>query len=100
MDGIEANFQFAENTRSGIPPRSKGFLEPLSDVFVFVSDRPGAIHEISGLLTEADINIKDIELLKIREGTGGTFRVGLESEANAERALQVFTRAGIRAHRL
>lgn len=100
LDQIETYFRIAENTRSGIPPRSKGFLKPLSDVFVFVTDRPGAIHEISGIMAESNINIKDIELLKIREGTGGTFRLGLESESCADRALEVLTAAGIRAHRL
>lgn len=100
LEEIGTYFKIAEDTRSGIPPRSKGFLKPLSDVFVFITDRPGAIHEISGIMAGSNINIKDIELLKIREGTGGTFRLGLESESCADRALEVLTAAGLRAHRL
>ncbi|GMQ80892.1 MAG: prephenate dehydrogenase [Rhodothermia bacterium] len=97
---IEERFQSAEDIRTSIPPRSKGFIQPLADVFVFVSDQPGAISDMTGRLTDDQLNIKDIELLKIREGTGGTFRIGLETEAAAERALIVLTDAGYRVHRL
>ncbi len=99
-DAIESLFNAAEKTRTSIPQRSKGFLRPLSELFVFVSDRPGAIFDMTGRLSEADLNIKDIELLKIREGTGGTFRIGLENEKAAEYARTVLTQAGYRVHRL
>ncbi|MCH8276126.1 MAG: prephenate dehydrogenase [Bacteroidetes bacterium] len=100
LESMERLFKNAESTRSSIPPRSKGFLNPLADVFVFVTDRPGAIHHISGILAEADISIKDIELLKIREGTGGTFRLGLDTDEHADQALKLLSGAGIKAHRL
>lgn len=99
-DAIESLFIAADKTRTSIPPRSKGFLHPLSELFVFVSDRPGAIFDMTGRLSEADLNIKDIELLKIREGTGGTFRIGLENEKAAEHARTVLMQAGYRVHRL
>jgi len=50
-------------------------------------------------LTEADLNIKDIELLKFREGTGGTFRLGFDSDTDAVDAIDVLDAAGFRAHR-
>lgn len=100
FQAIEERFQSAEDIRTSIPTRSKGFIRPLADIFVFVSDKPGAISDMAGRLTTEQLNIKDIELLKIREGTGGTFRIGLETEAEANRALVVLTEAGYRVHRL
>ena len=53
-----------------------------------------------GALTKHLVNIKDIELLKLREGTGGTFRVGFESDEDADRAVAILQEDGHRAHRL
>jgi prephenate dehydrogenase len=97
---LRRRFEGAYLTRASIPERSKGFLKPLSDVFVFVSDRPGALCQITKLLSDQGINIKDIELLKIRQGTGGTFRLGFETDEAAERAVEFFHSANFRAHRL
>ncbi len=99
-DQLEAFFQTAHDSRSRIPQARKGFLAPLSDVFVSVDDRPGALVAVTGTLFECGINIKDLELLRIREGTGGTFRLGLESEADATRAVAALTDKQIYAFRL
>ncbi len=98
--GIESFFRSSEATRSSVPQQHKGFLRPLADVFVFINDEPGAIHKLTGILSGADINIKDIELLKIREGTGGTFRIGVDSNSDVNNALDILARNGFRAHRL
>ena len=59
-----------------------------------MKDEPGVISKISTALFENKINIKDNELLKIREGSGGTFRIAFESEADAERAKKVIEKIG------
>lgn len=97
---IEHFFESAHETRARIPQSRKGFLAPLSDVFVSVDDRPGALVTVTGTLYESEINIKDLELLRIREGTGGTFRLGLESEDDAARAVIALTEKQIYAFRL
>ncbi len=79
-------FSLARERRDEIPKNSKGFLTPVHDVFIFVKDEPGVISKISTKLYEANINIKDIELLKIREGNGGTFRLSFSSKEIAESA--------------
>ncbi len=100
IENMETFFQSAHQTRSRIPQARKGFLAPLADVFVSVDDRPGALVAVTGTLFECGINIKDLELLRIREGTGGTFRLGLESEADAARAVTALTGKQIYAFRL
>lgn len=84
---LQQAFQTARSSRQNIPKNTKGFLHPLSDVFVYVEDHPGALLGIVQALYEAELNIKDIELLKMREGTGGTFRLGFKDDDVAKAAV-------------
>ena len=87
-------FENARFARNEIPINTKGFIDQLFDITVFVKDQPGMISKISTILFENNINIKDIELLKIREGTGGNFKFYFESESDAERAKQLIEQVG------
>ncbi len=89
-------FENARKSRDEIPKNSKGFLTPVHDVFIFVKDEPGVISEISTKLFEANINIKDIELLKIREGNGGTFRLSFATKKIAESAKLILSDLGFK----
>ncbi len=100
LDALEEAFRQARAARESIPRDSKGFLRPLADLYVHAEDRPGALLHIVQTLYEAEVNIKDIELLKIREGTGGTFRLGFVDEATVQTAIETLRRAGLKAHRL
>jgi prephenate dehydrogenase len=91
---IEDMFESARLARNEIPINTKGFLDPLFDITVFVKDEPGMISKISTILFNNNINIKDIELLKIREGTGGNFKFYFESESDALKAKQLIINAG------
>jgi len=92
--GINNLFESARQLRNEIPINTKGFIDPLFDIIVFVKDQPGMISKISTILFENNINIKDIELLKIREGTGGNFRFYFESESDAAKAKLLIVNAG------
>ena len=48
-------------------------------------------------LAEDDINIDDIEVLKVREGEGGTIRMGFDTRETAERAISILQASGYRA---
>ena len=97
---IGALFHQAEQTRDFIPSDGKGFLKPLADVFVFTADRPGALVALTTALYDADLSIKDIELLRIRENRGGTFRLGFDTSNEAVQAISVLTEAGFTAYKL
>lgn len=100
LDEIEAAFQQALSSRESIPRNTKGFLHPLADVYVYAEDRPGELLTITRILHEASLNIKDIELLKIREGTGGAFRIGFAEPDSADDAVSTLSEAGFTAYRL
>ena len=89
-------FDKARALRDETPINNKGFLDPLFDITVFIKDEPGMISKISTVLFENRINIKDIELLKIREGTGGNFKLYFESISEAERAKKILEVIGFK----
>lgn len=91
---ISDYFESSRKKRDEIPMNTKGFINPLVDIFVFVKDEPGILSKITTTLFNNGINIKDIELLKIREGTGGTFRLSFVSETDAQNAKKLLEQIG------
>jgi prephenate dehydrogenase len=85
--------------RTRIPIAVRGFLPAVYEVLVTVPDRPGAIAGIAGILGDQGINIVDIEILRIREGDGGTIRLAFRTEEDAEAALCALQRQGMAAKR-
>ncbi len=94
FNDLEKLFVEAKEKRNSIPLSNKGFLSPLCDLFVWVKDEPGALSKLATLLFENNINIKDIELLKIREGTAGTFRLSFSDDSSVEFAKKVLRNNG------
>jgi prephenate dehydrogenase len=93
---IETIFEKARTKRDEIPKNTKGFINPLFDVFIYVKDQAGVLAKLSTIMYENNINIKDVELLKIREGTGGTFRMAFENKETAARAKKLMNEAGFK----
>ncbi len=91
------NFEIANVTRATIPKDTKGFMRPLFDVLVVVEDVPGVIARIATELAINEINIKDIEVLKVREGEGGTLRLAFAREQEALDAVSLLGRTGYKA---
>jgi prephenate dehydrogenase len=89
-------FEKARALRDETPINNKGFLDPLFEITVFIKDEPGMISKISTILFENNINIKDIELLKIREGTGGNFKLYFASKSTAEKAKKILEVIGFK----
>lgn len=96
-ESLEEDFQYANKARGAIPRDSKGFLRPLHEVLVVVEDKPGVIAGISVPLAAAKINIKDIEVLKVREDEGGSLRLAFGTQADAEQAVAILRERGYAA---
>ncbi|MGI6659915.1 MAG: prephenate dehydrogenase/arogenate dehydrogenase family protein [Dethiobacteraceae bacterium] len=97
--GLLAYFAAAREVRQQVPLRGKGLLPLLYNLFVFVPDRPGLIGEVTGLLGEGGINIAEIELLRVREKTGGPLRLGFVTAAARDAAAEILQTAGLRVER-
>ncbi len=90
-------FDAANNYRSQVPKDTKGFLYPLVDILVYVKDEVGVISKIANKLSEKKIDIRDIELLKIREKEGGVFRLSFNSREEADKAAELMNAINYRA---
>lgn len=94
---LKEYFDKANSTRAQIRPANKGFLNTLSEILVLAKDQPGFIADISAILAQNKINIKDIEVLKIREGEGGTIRLAFDNQMVARNAISLLNQNGIPA---
>ncbi|MCR4443021.1 MAG: prephenate dehydrogenase [Peptococcaceae bacterium] len=75
--------------RNKVPTGMKGILPQVYELTVAVPDRPGVIGEISTLMGRNNINIIDIEIMRIREGDEGVIRLGFAKEKEMEKAEEV-----------
>lgn len=96
LSDLGNKFLRAKSFRDSIPQNTKGFLHSLHDLFVWVDDKPGMLATMTAALFRAGININDIELLKVREGQGGTFRLSFESAETARLAVKSLRAKGFR----
>ncbi len=96
LSEVGKKFLRAKSFRDSIPKNTKGFLHSLHDLYVWVDDKPGMLAKMTATLSRSGINIKDIELLKVREGQGGTFRLSFESVETARLAARLLRGKGFR----
>ena len=90
-------FDEAAEARAGLPVSAKGFLRPLAELTLDADDRVGFLARALAVLADADLDLKDVELLKVREGHDGVFRLAFASDGEAIRALAVLRADGFTA---
>jgi prephenate dehydrogenase len=96
LSDVGKKFLRAKSFRDSIPKNTKGFIHSLHDLFIWVDDKPGMLATMTATLFRSGININDIELLKVREGQGGTFRLSFESAESARLAAKSLRAKGFR----
>jgi len=93
---LENNFLAGNKTRSHMET-GKNYAYPLHEVLVRLTDEPGSILKTLNPLAEKNINIRDIELMKVREGIGGTLLLAFKTESDAINAIKILEKEGIYA---
>jgi prephenate dehydrogenase len=91
---LSEDFTAAASSRALIHKDAKGFISPLFEVVVTAPDEVGVIRRIATGLAEDGINIKDIEVLKVREGEGGTIMLGFGTQEERKQAKTILTSLG------
>ncbi len=94
---FENNLALAKDVRSKIPAKLKGYWPFLDEIIVMIPDKPGTIGQVAIILGEQGVNIDDIEILKVREGEGGSLRLGFASLGAAEQAIRILGDHGLMA---
>lgn len=87
----------AKGIRDSIPGRQRGLVPGFADLVCIVPDQPGIIGRLGAILGAEGINIVDIEILRVREGDGGTIRLGVPTLVDAERAVTILQSHAIKA---
>ncbi len=94
---INEELSRAKQIRDKIPRVHRGLIPSFYDIVCIVPDKPGIIGQLGFILGQEDINIVDIEILRVREGDGGTIRLGVPSESAAHKAVNVLKAHEIKA---
>jgi prephenate dehydrogenase len=87
----------ARRIREAMPAKRKGLSLTEQELVCIVPDKPGIIGALGSYLGEKGINIADIEILRVREGDGGTIRIGLSREEDGPAAVDALQSQGIKA---
>ncbi len=90
-------FNDAATERATISFAGKGFEHSIFDIVVTAPDKPGVLARLTTVLASHNLNIKDIEVLKVRENEGGTIRLGFDSPLTAARATAIIADLGFTA---
>lgn len=96
-DAILSKLERAREMRNTIPSGGKGLLDPLHEVRLIAKDEPGVLATLTRIIAESGINISDMEILKIREGEGGTIRLAFRLRSDAIQAMELLNQAGFNA---
>ncbi|WP_119356565.1 prephenate dehydrogenase/arogenate dehydrogenase family protein [Meiothermus granaticius] len=90
-----ATAEEAKRTRDALPIVKRSLLPVMNELVVQVPDKPGQISIVSTALGSAGINIKNFEVLAIRD-EGGAIRMGFASREEQEAARRVLEGIGYR----
>lgn len=99
FDAIVTKMQRARQEREKIPLKIRGFLPSVHEVMVTVPDQPGSIADVTAAIAATGINIIDIEIVRIREGEGGTLKLAFKTSEEADSARAVLRARGFVAKR-
>lgn len=86
----------AKHSRDSLPIVRRSLLPARFEVVIAVPDRPGELAKITKSLGDAGVNIKDIEVLGIREA-GGAVRLAFDNEAELKTGTEALMAAGYEA---
>ena len=84
---LEAHFKRANELRARLQDKKKGFSYPLTEILVDMRDIPGELVRLLKPLSERNLNILDLEILKVREGEGGSMMMAFKRKEEAEEAI-------------
>jgi prephenate dehydrogenase len=87
-ESLEQTLAEIRDARIRLPMKKKGLLPSNFELIITLKDEPNAIGRVASLLGDAEINIQDIEVLKVRD-EGGTIRLSFSQEEKQEKAYRL-----------
>lgn len=88
------SFETAGEYRNSIPNKKSSIIAQSFDLYVNIDDKAGAIATIATILSNKNINIKNIGIINNREFEDGVLRIELESDNDKNTALSILNSNG------
>ena len=94
QDKVTEFFSSARSYRESFIDASSGPIKKVYSLHVEIDDKPGNLARVATLLSDSNINIKNIGIVHNREYERGTLRIELHSKIGLERALSLLSEKG------
>lgn len=91
---LAAELEEAARHRLNVPRDIPGIHRPETELIVRVLDEVGALANVTTALACEDINIRDIQVLKVRQDEDGVLRLAFADTSETGRAAETLRRAG------
>lgn len=93
-DLLEGIFKAGNAGRASLFAPGRNAAAAFFEVTVPLKDKPGALLSVLQPLAEEGLNIRDIELMKVRENVAGTLLIAFKTEDEAARAVKLLRYLG------
>ena len=88
-ENLEKVFKAGNDGRASLFAPGRNAASSFSEITVPLKDQPGALLNVLKPLAEAGLNVRDIELMKVRENVAGTLLLAFKTPEEARRAIQI-----------
>lgn len=93
-DSLEEIFKAGNEGRASLFAPGRNAAAAFFEITVPLKDKPGALLSVLQPLAEEGLNIRDIELMKVRENVAGTLLIAFKTEDEAARAVKLLRYLG------
>jgi prephenate dehydrogenase len=83
---FDEEYERARGFVNKVPIATKGFSSSLFDIYVNIEDKTGAIAKLTSLIAAEAFNIRDIGIVKIKEGETAILRISFNNQSTASKA--------------
>ena len=91
---LESVFKAGNEGRASLFEKGRNAAAAFSEITVPLKDVPGALLQVLSPLAQNNLNIRDIELMKVRENIAGTLLLAFKTPEEASRAVQILKLLG------
>ncbi len=91
---LESVFKAGNDGRASLFEKGRNAAAAFSEITVPLKDVPGALLQVLEPLAKNGLNIRDIELMKVRENIAGTLLLAFKTPEEARRAVQILKLLG------
>lgn len=93
-DALSAIFKAGNDGRASLFAPGRNAASAFFEITVMLKDKPGALLSVMQPLAQEGLNVRDIELMKVRENVAGTLLLAFKTQDEAARAVKILKYLG------